>query len=101
MFYYTAGYIYLYNSININSLTHTTEENDIELYETYKNEFKDCLLYLSEKWDLTKLPTLYISHKYDKKYECKINEETYSISMNLNYPDIVSDLNYLYIKTWE
>mgnify|MGYP001213657019 FL=1 len=92
-------YIYLYNSININSLTHTTEENDIELYETYKNEFSDCLLYLSDKWDLTKLPTLYISHKYEKKYECKINEETYSISMNLNYPDIVSDLNYLYIKT--
>jgi len=92
-------YIYLYNSININSLTHTTEENDIELYEKYKDEFKDCLVYLTDKWDLTKLPTLYISHKYDKIYDYEINDETYSINMNLNYPDIVCDLNYSYLKS--
>lgn len=92
-------YIYLYNSININSLTHTTEENDIELYEKYKDEFKDCLVYLTDKWDLTRLHTLYISHKYDKIYDYKINDETYSINMNLNYPDIVNDLNYIYIKS--
>ena len=91
-------YIYLYNSININSVTHNNDnENDIEFYKKLKIEFSDCLNYLPD-WNLTKLPTLYISHKYDINYDYNINEENYSISMNLNYQTMIKDPNYLYLK---
>lgn len=91
-------YIYLYNSININSVTHNNDnENDIEFYKKLKIEFSDCLNYLPD-WNLTKLPTLYISHKYDINYDYNINEENYSISMNLNYQTMIKDQNYLYLK---
>ena len=60
-------------------------------------EFLDCLNYLPD-WNLTKLPTLYISHKYDINYDYNINEENYSISMNLNYQTMIKDPNYLYLK---
>ena len=90
-------YIYLYNSININSVTHNSDDNDIEIYKNYKHEFSDCINKLPD-WDLTKLPTLYISHKNDMKYEYTLNEDTYSIGMNINYADICKDANYQFIK---
>ena len=91
-------YIYLYNSININSVTHSKkEENDMEYYNELKPYFMDCLDYLPD-WNLTLLPTLYISHKYDIKYEYNIDEENYSISMDLNYQTIKNDLNYKYLE---
>jgi hypothetical protein len=92
-------YIYLYNSININSVTHTTQQdNDLVYYNNLKNEFSDILPILNYKWDLTQLPTLYISHKFDIDYSYEIHEEFYNISMNINYKNICNDSNYLYLK---
>tara|TARA_B110000902_G_C14257749_1_gene568595 strand:- start:884 stop:2167 length:1284 start_codon:yes stop_codon:yes gene_type:complete len=92
-------YIYLYNSININSVTHNTnDENDIIYYDKLKNEFSDILQIFNYKWDLTQLPTLYISHKYDVDYKYEICEEFYNISMNINYNTICNDPNYIYLK---
>ena len=92
-------YIYLYNSININSVTHNTnDENDIIYYDKLKNEFSDILQIFNYKWDLTQLPTLYISHKYDVDYKYEICEEFYNISMNTNYNTICNDPNYIYLK---
>jgi len=92
-------YIYLYNSININSVTHnTTQEDDMIHYNKLKTEFSDILDILNNKWDLTQLPTLYISHKYDIKYEYQIHEEQFNISMNINYNNICNDPNYIYLK---
>ena len=92
-------YIYLYNSINLNSVTHNTEENnDIEFYNKLKLEFSDCLNILNNKWDITQLPTLYISHKYDIHNDYNIHEDTYNISMSLNYNNMYNDPNFNYIK---
>ena len=92
-------YIYLYNSININSVTHTTQQdNDLVYYNNLKNEFSDILPILNYKWDLTQLPTLYISHKFDIDYSYEIHEDFYNISMNINYKNICNDPNYLYLK---
>ena len=92
-------YIYLYNSININSMTHTTQhDDDLMYYNNLKNEFSDILPILNYKWDLTQLPTLYISHKFDVDYSYEIHEEFYNISMNINYKNICNDPNYIYLK---
>jgi hypothetical protein len=92
-------YIYLYNSININSVTHNTnDENDMIYYNELKSEFSDILQIFNYKWDLTQLPTLYISHKYDVNYTYEIHEDQYNISMNINYKNICNDPNYIYLK---
>lgn len=92
-------YIYLYNSINIDSVTHiVNNNNDIVYYEQLKEEFSDILPILNNKWDLTQLPTLYISHKHDIDYKYNIHEDTYSISMDLNFNTMYNDPNIQYIK---
>lgn len=92
-------YIYLYNSVNINSVTHNTDNNDDMLYyNNLKNEFSDILTILNNKWDITQLPTLYISHKYDVEYKYTIHEKSYTISMDLNFNTIYNDPNFNFIK---
>ena len=92
-------YIYLYNSININSVTHNVEnDNDMLYYNSLKNEFSDILTILNNKWDLTQLPTLYISHKYDINYKYNIHEDSYTISMDSNFNTMYNDPNFVFIK---
>ena len=92
-------YIYLYNSININSVTHNTDnDNDMIYYNNLKNEFSDILTILNNKWDITQLPTLYISHKYDINYKYNIHHDTFTISMDLNFNTIYNDPNFNFIK---
>ena len=93
-------YIYLYNSINLNSVTHNSDNNDIVHYNKLKNEFLDCKNFLGESWNLTKLPTLYITHKYDISNDYNINDEFYNITMNMNYINITNDKNYSFIKKY-
>ena len=93
-------FIYLYNSININSITHNNESNDIIYYEKLKDEFKDCYDFLTEEWNLTKLPTLFISYHNNIKYDYIIDESTYTIQLNLDINDICKDENYKYIKSF-
>ena len=57
----------------------------------------DCK-FLGKNWDLTLLPTLYISHHYEKQYNYSINESYKNINMNINMKEIQSDENFKYIE---
>ena len=91
-------FIYLYNSININSITHNNDSNDMIYYDKIKDNFLDCYEFLTEDWNLTKLPTLFISYYENIKYDYEIDENTYNINLNINTTDIYNDLNYKYIQ---
>jgi len=94
-------YIYLYNSINVNSATHNdNNNNDMAIYNQIKNKFYDCYQYLTPEWDITKLPTMYISHYIDMNYEYKINENLYALNMSVNINDLYNDPNNKYIKNF-
>ena len=56
------------------------------------------LTILNNKWDLTQLPTLYISHKYDINYKYNIHEDSYTISMDSNFNTMYNDPNFVFIK---
>ena len=92
-------YIYLYNSINNNSQTNQNNNpNDMEYYDTLKSEFKNDCKILGDDWDLTKLPTLYISNYSETTYKYSINEVDKNINMNINMKELQSDKNFKYIE---
>lgn len=92
-------YIYLYNNININSQTNqTNNKDDLVYYNKLKPEFINDCKFLGNNWDLTLLPTLYISHHYEKQYNYSINESYKNINMNINMKEIQSDENFKYIE---
>ncbi len=89
-------YIYLYNNININSQTNNSDENDMIYYEKLKTEFIDVKNYLGNDWNITKLKTLYISHYDESAFDYKIDENNYTINMNINIINIYNEPNYIY-----
>lgn len=91
-------YIYIYNSINNNSQTHNTTNNDLIHYNKLKDKFKTSCDFLGPNWDLTLLPTLYINHQHNIKYNYKIDTQQKNINMNINIQTLYDDPNYLYIK---
>jgi len=91
-------YIYIYNCTNNLSQTNTTDNQDLIYYNDLKSEFAQYCNFLGNNWDLTKLPTLYISHFYNIDYKYTINESLKNISMNINLQDLYNDPNYIYIK---
>ena len=91
-------YIYIYNNINNNSQTNISDNNDLVYYNQLKEKFLPYCKSLGSDWDLTTLPTMYISDFKDFKYSYKINLEQKNISMDLNIKQINSDPNTLYIK---
>ena len=91
-------YIYIYNCTNNLSQTNTTDNQDLIYYNDLKSEFAQYCNFLGSNWDLTKLPTLYISHFYNIDYKYTINESLKNISMNINLQDLYNDPNYIYIK---
>ena len=93
-------FIYLYNSININSMTHTNNNDDLIYYDKIKHEFLDCYEFLTEEWNLTKLPTLYISYYNNINYDYTVDENTYNINLNINIIDVYNDTNYKYIQSF-
>lgn len=93
-------YIYLYNSINVNSVTHNTDNNDIEFYKPLKSQFLDCYDFLGTEWNLTKLNTLYIDHIYPCDYKYGINESVYNLNLNVKLDHIFEDENSIFIKNF-
>jgi len=89
-------YIYLYNGININSQTNQNYTDDMIYYDKLKNEFNDVYNFLGNDWNITKLPTLYISHYKNNNINYTIDTDNFNISMNINFTDIYNDPNYIY-----
>lgn len=93
-------YIYLYNNININSQTNKSTTNDMVYYEKLKTQFIDVYDFLTIDWDITKLPTLYISHFKENKFIYDIDNHNFTINMNFNIIKLYSDANYIYTKNF-
>ena len=59
----------------------------------------DCYNYLTSKWDVTKLPTMYISHHKNFDYNYKILENSYNIRiLDININKLHKNKNNKYIK---
>lgn len=92
-------YIYLYNSINNNSQTNQiNNSNDMIYYNMLKSEFMNDCKILGDEWDLTRLPTLYISNYVETDYKYTINEADKNINMSINMKDLQADENFKYIE---
>lgn len=91
-------YIYIYNTTNNLSQTNISDNDDLVYYEDLKSEFYQYCKILGDEWDLTKLPTLYISHYHNTTYNYTINKSQKNIEMNINLQQLYSDPNYQYIK---
>ena len=91
-------YIYIYNTTNNLSQTNTSDNNDLIYYQPLKSQFSQYCKFLGDDWDLTKLPTLYISHHYNTIYNYTINKTQKNIEMKINLQQLYSDPNYEYIK---
>ena len=64
-----SNHIYLYNDLSITSVHHTLDlSDDYKYIRKYKQLFTSVIDYYKNKWDVLKLPFLYIEPPYSNKF---------------------------------
>lgn len=64
-----SNHIYLYNDLSITSVHHTLDlSDDYKYIRNYKHLFSSIIEFFKDKWDVLKLPFIYIEPPFTEKY---------------------------------